>query len=64
MLSFVHHKIYKLKLKAEEFLLWCNGNEPMRTWVQHLASLSRLRIWRCCGCDTGLTAAAPIQPIA
>ena len=35
-----------------EFLSWLSGKEPdtvsMRMWVQSLASLSGLRIWRCC----------------
>ena len=40
-----------------EFPLWCSELQTqlvsMRMWVQSLAPLSGLRIWRCCGCGIG-----------
>ena len=36
----------------------------MRMWVQSLALLSGLRIWRCCELWSRLAASAPTQPLA
>ena len=36
----------------------------MRMRVRSLASLSGLRIWRWCGCDIDLAAAAIVRPLA
>ena len=36
----------------------------MRMWVRSLASISRLRIWRCCELWCRPAAVAPILPLA
>ena len=48
-IQFIHSFNFYWKLYRQEFPSWRSGNESIRLQVRSLASLSGLRIWRCCG---------------